>query len=810
MEEPKDWRSVADEENYEGGDPAEDNNEEEQEGEIERADLFASAPSVSIMGDVTGRTVAIAESIVQNFYNDSTSEAVHLSRQHFRSWSQEDLGRCEAELIIDESTVERLGVILEENRLLVLHGEPEVGKGMTTLLVAARLRQRQLLKGVLSCQSPDSGILVDLDEIASSAGFRNQLILLEDAIAGENSDLLRFLGAEDSLRIGALRERLRGNGAFLVLTAASGSLAAMEKRLSGLKILVRVEPPPTEILRAALGLLATRLPNSAAEAETLDAFLAAHGEGVAQELGTVPRIARFVQEYLSDVVTQKLPLKQALDRLDNLAPWLLSDLAGNLEARGAVLALVVGSAVPPANAVPWFPFDRLRRALFGILRRDFLSAGESEPVNESPRYLERARAHAVAMPAPLSDMVRFRDDRYPVRLWRILLGPGREISTLLLPLLRKLTLDSDPYLRSSAARALGRIGQIGPMDVASPAIEAWAAGDAASSDLLGWFLQGAMASEDPAYRDFCLSSLRRLTSGREAAATLGAVRGLRMLGRPDPTLPLRELRRVALARLPIQTERLRDLEREVGRVEGAIRGGRDPRNVTHRLGKLHAHTEILLAAKLVPEPELPLLAGLQHSLAGVLFSQGGDPGPVLAQLSLWMIEEREQLSPLLAFLFLHRQGLFDLLDRHKWFPGSFTSEACSRFLLSGRQGQADRGALLQFVERIAGGIPIFPGIFSHLLTTRLLQVLRRWAKEGCAVPGLRPVVLCLLAHLLEVDDAMLRGVLFQFLKTDPDFCVNGSRLRALAIEALTGAEATLSVTRVVRPVRAPNWFKKDC
>lgn len=802
--------------------------EEERESESDLGDSASWKPqndpdedvsstiSVEIQSEnITADSIKAAGVYIEqlNLLSDSASlVAVKLSAQHFRVWAPEDLERCEAELVFDSGRVEELSQTLEEKRLLILVGDPESGKGSTVLLAASTLIRRKHLKGALSCQGLDATVSVDLDEISGAASFGRQLVLLEDALAGENPDLSRFLRTLDAVRCATLAERLRKNGSTLVLTATSHTIETCEARLASLGILQKVGPPSLDLRLLALRRFAERLPFAGGPRETLMAFLEANGEDLARDLGTIPKIVRFVQEYLQEVAEGKLTLRQALDRMEDLSQWLMNDLASDLDAQAAALSIVLCSAAPPAIGVPCFSFDRLRRMILDLLRRE-LRIPDDQPL--SPQglgrgsvFLDRARARVVDMPAPLPDVVRFKDDRYPRRLWQALLGSGRSLATMLLPLLQDLTSDFDPFLQMSAARALGRLGQIDPIHEAVPHLLAWTLDVEPTDDRAAAFLQGAVASSDGGYRDFCLARIRHLASQEGATSAAAAIRALRLIGRPDPAMPLEELRRIVRHRLPIQIELLRRVEREVATMEGEIRLRPNPRRVAAELRALHQESQKVMAPALVSTERLPILGAFQYSLAGVLLAHGGDPGPVLRELIPWMKTEPEKLAPLVAYLFLHRKGLIDLLDRHKWISGSFGTEACSRFLLSASRGAEEAAVLREFLERLFRSLQIFPGLFRSVLEQRFLQILRNWSQEGCKVIGLRPVVIGLLSGLLASEDQYLRKTIHHFLKTDSHFAARGSRLRALAVDALTGKGLDPIPAMSPRPRRLPSWMAK--
>ncbi|HJX28835.1 MAG TPA: hypothetical protein VJ885_13065 [Thermoanaerobaculia bacterium] len=794
----------------------------DDDASLEEEDVWPAAPlggyaeenggSVSFQsGSVTAESIEVARTMIKQLNVTTIAgsvEPVRLSAQHFRLRTPDDLERCEAELVFDATEIEELRWLLEERRILVISGDPESGKGSMALLIGYWLSKALRLGGVLACQGLDSAVQVDLERIAGSNSFARHVLLFENALAGDNADLKAFLRSAEIVGLARLRERLRRNNSAIILTVASHTISESEQRLESLGILSRVAPPSQALRLEALHRFVDRWPLLDGHEKEVTALLSDSEEMLAQELKTIPRIARFVHEYLGEVVQGRLALRQALARMDDLSQWLTTDLAGHPEAQAAALSICFGSAVPPAVGIPWFSFDRLRRGITEVIRKAaHLPDDEPSPGIGRGLSLERARAQVVSMPSPLSDLVRFRDDRYTQRLWQALLNSARELATLMLPHLQELTRDPDPFLRSSAASALGRLGRIGPTHIAAPLLQQWAREDSTEEDLLGFFLQGAVASEDRAYRDFCLSQLRQLMFAHDSRVAEVAIHSLRLLGRPDVEVPLQELCVVLRARLPLQIGRLRLVEKEVLAAEQEVRRGADPRKVSNDLRLLHARSHVLMTAVIVAEERLRLLGAVQYALAGLLFSQGGDLGAVLRSLNQRMKAEPEKLAPLFAYFFLRRQGLIDLLDRHKWISGLFGTEACSRFLLSANRGAEEAGVLGEFLVRSFRALQVFPGLFRFLLEQRFLHILKSWSHEGCRVMGLRPTVTGLLSDLLSSEDLHLRRTVGHFLRAEPQFTVRGSRLRALAVDALNGGVGPVPATSS-QPRRLPAWLKK--
>jgi hypothetical protein len=760
---------------------------------------------------ISAKQIEVVGQILNQHFNliAGATEPVPLSARHFKARTAEELALCEEELIFEPEEIEELRSTFEETRVLILAGEPEGGKGSLGLLLGSNMTRTLRWEGLMTCQGLGSGVRVDLETVAEDKAFSRRVVMFEDALAGESSDLNAFLRTIDPLRLTALRERLRKNSAALLLTATSSSLGEPGRRLESLGILRTVAPPAPDLLVRALRHFATRLPRNGAGNEAVASFLDAHETELAKELRTIPRAARFVQEYLVEVAKGNLSIRQAMGRMDDLSHWLTADLAGDLDAQAAALAIVLGSAVPPAAGVPWLAFDDLRRGVTELLRKELRIPEDqpSSPPGLGRDFLYRARAHVAVMPSPLAGLVRFRDERYPQRLWQALLGPAREFATLMIPLLRGLAFGPVPVLREIAASALGRLGQIDPTDLAVPLLRGWTRRASNREELAGCFLQGSVGSGDEAYQDLCLATLRDLAIESGAGVAEAAVRSLSYLGLPDPAVPIRELCDIAQERLPIQFDLLREVAEEVTAKEEEIRRKAEPRQVASILQALHAQGHLLLVAALVPEDRIHLLGAVQYALAGALFSHGGDPGPVLRELLARMKAEPVKLAPLFAYLFLHQRGLIDLLDRHKWRSSAFSTET-SRFLLSSRPGERDPEALRELLERIFCTLETFPGFFRFLLEQRFFEVLKSWSREGCEVVRLRPAAGRLLSALRASGNGALRRRMERFLEADPDFVIPGSRLQALAREVLDGRGFDAVPEEPSRPRRLPAWLRQ--
>jgi hypothetical protein len=450
-------------------------------------------------------------------FGRETSRPQELSPGHFQVWDRQQLEDFAGEAVYDDEEVDRLEKALGERRLLVITGEEEVGKGAIALLLASRLGSRGDGACIQVLFSPGlaDDVAVSLDRLSEIGGrCAGRLLIFRDAFVSQNEGLLRIPQELDPSQLGRLQQRLAASGTLLVLTSDRARLPGTdaEPRLRGLGILEEVKGPGREHLLRDLHRRAERLGLDQGGRDKVIRVMDEHDQRIVDELRTVPRIDRFVRFYLMEVAEANLSLEEALARTRNRETWLLSELSGDPDAWAFALALVLAQPLPSPDGVPWYPFYLLWREIAGHLRRELRLAREPREAGSlivGRELLDRVRARVRRVP-PGADTVQFQSSVDPAALWEALLGPGRSLVSSLAPLLQRLAENGDFAVREAAARALGRIGRVDPVNLVFPLIHSWSKPSATNthSAALGRMLQGIFGGRDVEYRELCLRQLR--------------------------------------------------------------------------------------------------------------------------------------------------------------------------------------------------------------------------------------------------------------------------------------------------------------
>lgn len=783
----------------------------EDPGDRDYRSTDATAPpeSHSTMNATTNKLEAesvVYANIVYMDRGDGDSRIERLSQEDFTiRLSPQQLEAHLRWSVRDSVQIGRVATALQESRLALIVGERNLGKETFAFQVAQHLlATQQRPRQVLMSRALQQNLRVSLTQLPAvrSSWARGNLLILSGAFDLENRDLLAFFADLNDGRFGALRDHLEKLDSFLVLTSElTERTPPGQHRLRSLGILHELLLPTAELRVEALYRHAERRFGPRERAiegkgraiyELLDSQYAA----LAEALRTLPRIVQFVEEHLAGVAATTLSIEEAVGRLDDLSQWLLDHLASDVEAWSFTVALALASAAPRSKGVPWlqfYPFWReVARSLDRQLRRN-RTALTPRSLAADEDLLAKARAEVVDGGFLEGATIRFTDSSYPRRLWQVLLGPGRGLVALLVPLLSRLRNDGDFYLREAAGRALGRIGELDPSALVMPAVRSSArSADPKQHAALGKLFQGILGSGDRRYIRAALGWLSR------AAAEDPEDRGpwmravcLREIGVFDLELAVFELRTMvveadlsrAVVHLAAVDRRLEARDREVRRVTGTTA------KVSRALTEIHTW-EMRRAARAVLTDRERVLKAVEFALVGLCFAL--DPVRVLRELARWRFDPEHDLGAVISLVFLDGDGIADKLHRNRvalWSDSASEGGVplqCSRLLAAAALDEEARRELGEFLEIVFGSLTLLPATLRRLLRHNFEVLLLRWSVEAEKSDEniLRSAVEGLLRSLLQSPNPKLREEVYALLQRDRAFSAEGSELRPLALRVL--------------------------
>lgn len=714
-----------------------------------------------------------------------------LTRSHFLALDTGQLVSESASFLCgDMGEIQRFLSILRDRRLLVLSGEPELGKETLARYLAACLCQEPgfTLAGALRyAQSPPRDLRISFEMLCGKErSFRGRVVILKDAYHQKNADLIEVARVANYGLLDSYRTRLVESESFLILTSDTERIP--EGRSDWQSVVAEASAPREETLRDYLELACERFLDPQLR-EKAAGLLASKGDQIPAALHTIPRVERFVRSWLVRVIEEDVSLEVALERSHQLDHWLLEDLAADLETLSYALALVLCHADSRVAGVPWFQFESLRQEVYRHLRICLRRHGEAlEPQQlcceeETLRLLE---AEVQAIGGGAGDMVCFVKDQLAERLWGTLFGPGRRLLATLVPLLEKLTASKDFFLRHNAARALGRFGQIDPYGVTLTRIGSWSRpGDGSRLDALGPLLQGVLSSDQKEYRNLCLGRFRNVVRSRYGPEARAGILALKALAGHDLELVMGELKWVAEERLEPRLQKFHRLHKLFKHFETKVQQTTGSAALRRAVSKDLNRILVDALEAAFPREESQIFAALQYAIVGLCFEL--DAHRVLDGLAKWMPAGNARLAPLLALMFLRANGVADILERYpvEAEDEAGATERWSQFLFWAHFVDERMACLRDFLFEIYLGIGSFPELMQRALRWRFVWLLKKWSRQACEGRICRPGVLALLAGLLDAPDPQLRDEIFELLQRDSDFTEHGSKLASLAAEVLT-------------------------
>jgi hypothetical protein len=721
---------------------------------------------------------------------DQDSGPRKLDIKHFDIISKARLETFRKEIVVQQQEIDGLLRTSSFQRIFLLEGPPELGKGQIGLKLATELAQRKSIQQVQRSRiSLMANTRVDLgDLLKDEKNWKDSLILLDNALRHGNRSLLRLAREMDTVGLNTLEGRLRRLGSYVVLTYDEGQIATFHTSIR--TRVHKVTGPSEEQLREFLQKGAEDLCNcegNPGRQRKLEEFLKSKSQIVAK-LKTIPRILRFIQTSLLLVLEGKIALESALEQSDQLDAWLLEQRSADQQELVFALALTLCHAGPPGIPIRWYQFERLRQELDGFLRGEL--GQEKNPRNvldlcRDPEILNKLQVEI--LPDQDGAVIRFIDENRAERLWRCLLGPGRRLCAMAVPLLSRLGDAEEFFLRRQAGWALGRMSQLEPTNIFGRFYNTWAIKvdhpRAAHLTALTSLVQGAVVVGDPHLKTFGIEKLRSSLSDSSFQRIGTGLLALTGLGLIDPRSALDLMKPVfqnilqpCLTRLDRQGKKGPQIETTTFRL---IQNHQLRSKISSFYDDAREVELLVELPNAFPEDgELKILMAAQFSLIGLSLSLG--TSTVLNELRRWVPAGKAELAPLLAFSFLRAQGMAEVLERNKTviYKEGDKREYWSPILSSAASNANGEKDLADFLFEIYLGACQLPGIAAKVVTSRWLALIEHWTRQAAEGSEFRDSVVNLWGHLLRAPDLEQREKLGNLL-AHPEFGAPGTRLGEL-------------------------------
>lgn len=731
--------------------------------------------------------------------------------------------------VADSAEIERLRCLLVEKRVLVLSGEPGLGKETTAIylsgLVASCAEDEEVPANgdadgskEKTCETyvvPPLDRQFKLDLNSDLLG--NRFAIFRNAFDRRNPDLLGFFAQLDPGSLDRYADHLKNLNAYLIFTITPSEASHLQPSLADCDLRYELKHLNDELLSRGLEQRLTRLAQeSKVSAERLKQLQQLEQQQfLIAKLRTMPRIVRFVESYTRDsgAAEAVVDLGEAIRRLEDIPYWFQHNLPDDFEAWCFALSLGLASCLGESQGVSWVDFEHLRRAVRHCLRRDpelfppasglnpqlFAEPSEKAPTLIDDAFLEKGRARILKDQSGLIDLIRFNEESYAPKLWEILLKHHRRILTILLPCLRAIAEDHsgehDPRQRALCAQIIGRIGEIDPDRITLSLINRWInSDDVRHRAAIGTLYQGVLASEDERYRRYFLKLLETLTAAGtmggspedEKNRTLTSIAVYAQIGHYDLPLAMKGLEGIARGKLvPV----MRDVQ-SIGRfIERTQKKFAEELSDEETMTLLVYQKVFKDLAERLYNQQAGTFLGVRYALCSLALST--DPISIFKELRQWIESSDQATGVLVALMFLIQDGIAATLGARLVEVTEDESAAaelktCNPVVVAltlGPESVLEMARFLITVYESFNATFILPKEFARYLGESFLLHLERWAEEALPIESCRTAMENLLTELMNIRGGILFEPIYRLLNK-PEFCNTDSDLKKSFVDAV--------------------------
>jgi hypothetical protein len=450
-----------------------------------------------------------------------------------------DLDRLLASCVFLPDQLAQAESMLAAKRILVIHGRDHMGKKTLALKLARRLVPKHEIICRMSGALP-KGVKINPAAVGEGLeGSGPKVFIFRDVLRHGNHDFTDFLTGLDTQ---ALTTRLRAWDGYVLITATPQQLEGLQINLSKSGIALEYREPSfdvfTQVLR--IQLLEREIgPDNHVGWALLEIDPSAI---LYSRLGTLPRLAQFLDQYLTAILHGELTLENALDRYGDLGRWFLQQLPrDNLLAWSHAVVLALLSFEQADYGVAWLDYCRFYEWFLPTLRASFPTDRkhwQGDLIHSDVAFFGQLKAQVLKDQHPVRSRVRFEQGRSMAGpLSQALFKDGHRIITPLLSLLKRALFeeaDPDPEANKRGrerpsfvlmAKLLGRLGELDAQGVVKTLIREWInRPNGMLWQAIGLVIQGSYRSGNRTYIDACLNYLRDSEPGFPGKSTQGGER----------------------------------------------------------------------------------------------------------------------------------------------------------------------------------------------------------------------------------------------------------------------------------------------
>lgn len=776
--------------------------------------------------DVSVGTLNSAEEIIQIFSNDrALTERTALVFKKAKHCSSPISLENDKDLKMFEFTesfiTDALNLWLDK-RVLVLAGDSNIGKTTTALRLCQKMEETPSMPEnsreveVFRVKPLKPGLKIDLRKIAKDADFSHTVLIFEQFFADGNADLREFFSNFDERELPGLSKALYDQNTFFIFTTNNEKIQAYAPNLTRTGILCTQPRLPKEQLEAWFFSRA----RSCAEmegrtAEELETLFAGEKDEINRlfEIWQIPLLNEFINRYLLRILESngEITVKKAAQWLEGSDKWFLDELTSSTENPSResayldfelwcfVLTLTLTQCVRETTdsassaAVSWIFFEQFREKITDALR---IRLGIPYPkkitlknyVSEQ-RWLSASGAEIYPDPDFQIDMIRFKNPRQAEQIWEVLLKNARRVLLMLRPVLEKMATEPHPGIRSTAARILGRIGEIDIEEITFDITGEWIrSGKARQMATVGYLYEGVLSSQNTIYRDLCWKYLEgmhdrgpKAREGRIQNGLWTAIATYKQIGKYMLPETMKQLRKISESTLTDQTQ----LEKQVAKLPSQVAqeierrikdsapelAGADFHSFRHWVAK-DLWNDLRKELLAIYENH-PYFMVFKYTLISLCLDVGSFR--VFGELHGWFKSDNAELKMLIALNFFREEGIAETLGRYKVelppsSPSAEKPELMNVIVDDMTHSEDASGKMAAFLEDVFCAFEVSgSSLVKSYYRQQFLQILKGWAKESLQSEEHREVMVELFTLFLKSYISDLKNSVDDFIRGDAEF-----------------------------------------
>jgi energy-coupling factor transporter ATP-binding protein EcfA2 len=553
--------------------------------------------------------------------------------------------------VYSKDQVETLISTITSNRTLILTGEPECGKSITSVYLATLLNSRNDTKyEIRTVYSLDKEIIVDLLDFFKNCGeLKEKILIFHDVFKKKNLNLKNFFDSYSKEQSEFISSRLRELNSFIIFTADNGTFDKFVIPL--LDISHEIKTIEGKQLEEAYHKKLERFVISTQRDEnSVDLELGKKKEIILKELATINNVSLFVDTYLEKIISKAITIDEAIEEASNIKKrverWFLKELGGNnddFESWTCALCLALW------NGASYTDFGEFHKKVTKKILREltpfksFINFTFSKSENN---LLLKCKSQISKNMQTHADIIEFSDEKYQEVLIEILLLNNRKILLDLINLMQEIVENENrDTMRRLAAYAIGKIGELDIESIILPLLYQWASKEEPFLKAsVGYLYEGIWESNNKNYRKHCLAILNDMALHYPDNTNIqwAAISAYRQIGIHDLKFALKELRKI--------------LEKTIeGIIEwlDAFRAQDDSLDEESALINLKFLHENM-------EKKNDLLFHIPYSIISMSIKR--DPIEVISELAKWISQGNKDTRAFLVIFFLDHRGIFDELE----------------------------------------------------------------------------------------------------------------------------------------------------